>query len=60
MVLENKLPDNEAELARKSIVIKQNILANVSHEIRTLLKGIIGLSDLLAYTHPDNPHRTGS
>ncbi|MFW5706447.1 MAG: two-component regulator propeller domain-containing protein [Bacteroidota bacterium] len=54
LVLENKLLDNEVVLAKKSIEIKQNILANVSHEIRTPLTGIIGLSDLLAET-PLNP-----
>ncbi len=50
LVLENKLLDNEVELARKTIEIKQNIIANVSHELRTPLTGIIGLADILAKT----------
>ncbi len=50
LVLENKILDNEVELARKTIEIKQNIIANVSHELRTPLTGIIGLADILAKT----------
>jgi signal transduction histidine kinase/ligand-binding sensor domain-containing protein len=50
LILENKLLDNEVELARKTIEIKQNIIANVSHELRTPLTGIIGLSEILAKT----------
>ncbi|TVQ09894.1 MAG: response regulator [Bacteroidetes bacterium] len=50
LVLENKLLDHEVELARKTIEIKQNIIANVSHELRTPLTGIIGLTDILAKT----------
>lgn len=50
LVLENQLLDNEVELARKTIEIKQNIIANVSHELRTPLTGIIGLTDILAKT----------
>ncbi len=49
-VLKNKILDNEVELARKTIEIKQNIIANVSHELRTPLTGIIGLTDILAKT----------
>ncbi len=38
-------------IAQKSAAIKQNFIANISHEMRTPMNGIIGMSDFLADTN---------
>ncbi len=50
LLLENKLLNQEVEIAHKSLEFKKNFLANMSHEIRTPLTGIIGITDILFKT----------
>ena len=40
----------EILIAQKSAAIKQNFIANISHEMRTPMNGIIGMTDFLAET----------
>ncbi len=50
LILKNQILDSKVDLARKTIEIKQNIIANVSHELRTPLTGIIGMTDIIFKT----------
>lgn len=45
---------NETEAARKANQAKSEFLANMSHELRTPLNSVIGFSELLFQTNPDN------
>ncbi len=44
----------EAESANR---MKSEFLANMSHEIRTPMNGVMGMADLLLYTHMDETQR---
>lgn len=53
-VTENKKSDklrNEAEIAQKTAQMKQQLLANISHEMRTPMNGIIGMANFLYDTN---------
>lgn len=46
--------------AEAANIAKTNFLATMSHEVRTPMNGIIGLSDLMASTHEDDGVRRSS
>lgn len=41
------------EKARKSLKVKNDILARLSHDVRTPMNAVIGISDALLHHHPD-------
>lgn len=47
---------NDIKVAENTAIIKQQLLANISHEMRTPMNGIIGMADFLFET-PLNPQQ---
>ena len=45
------------ESAEKSLKIKNDFLARLSHEVRTPMNGVIGIADALIHHHPDETIR---
>lgn len=43
--------ENKLTVAQQTAAIKQNFLSNMSHEMRTPLNGIIGITEILKQTH---------
>lgn len=41
------------EAAEKSLKVKNDFLARLSHEVRTPMNGVIGIADALIHHHPD-------
>ena len=41
------------ETAEKSLKVKNDFLARLSHEVRTPMNGVIGIADALIHHHPD-------
>jgi len=58
----NELETNDAlrkakESAEKTLKIKNDFLARLSHEVRTPMNGVIGIADALIHHHPDETIR---
>lgn len=49
--------ENELLVAQKTAKVKQTFLSNMSHEMRTPLNGIIGISEILKNTDLDDQQR---
>ena len=45
------------ETAEKSLKVKNDFLARLSHEVRTPMNGVIGIADALIHHHPDKTIR---
>jgi signal transduction histidine kinase len=51
---QNLILEKELILAKRTAQLKHNFLANLSHEMRTPLMGIVGMSDVLQKTNLDS------
>jgi signal transduction histidine kinase len=48
------------EAAEEASLAKSSFLTNISHELRTPISAILGLSEMLAFAGPEPPRKNGA